>query len=276
MTRLLRTSTYLLLLWCSIAPARALVVLDWDQLAWSPGSLNNSYNIDPLRPGNNVTIGITASNNNLFQPGLVAPNPMTPAITRAFDGGTTAPGENALELALNLGNRNQSVTFTLTFSAASYANGVTNVSFSLFDIDKQANASSNFEDQVRTIYATLTNGTQIAATITNLGSSVALTGTGLSQTLTGIADAVDLGASSGAGNATISFLSDNIRSITFVYGSGSGAASDPTYQHIGIGDFTYSPVPEINPAWTAVLSCLAATGLILGHRRSHRRKHVRR
>lgn len=108
-------------------------------------------------------------------------------------------------------------------------------------------------------------------TITGLGSSVALAGTGLTQTLTGIANATHTGPSSGAGNATLSFLTDNIRSITFVYGSGSGAQGDPRYQHIGISDITYSRVPEINPAWSAVVSCLSAIGLILRHRASSRR-----
>ena len=190
-------------------------------------------------------------------------------MTRAFDGGLT-PGRNSLELAVDFGNHTQGLTVTFSFSAA-YTAGVSNVSFSLFDIDKQATANSNFEDQVRSIYATLTNGTQIAATITNLGSSVTLAGVGLAQTLTGNANAVDLGDGSGAGNATISFLSDNIRSISFVYGTGSGAAADPTYQHIGLGDIEYSPVPEINPAWTALASCFAAGGLVLRHRANFRK-----
>jgi phosphoribosylcarboxyaminoimidazole (NCAIR) mutase len=254
---------------CSALRDSSAITLDWDQVPWTNGALNAALDIDPDRAGNDVTIAITGSTNR-FTSGLVAPNPATPAITRAFDGGK-AIGQNSLELAVDLGNMNHAVTFTLTFSATNYAAGVTNVSFNLFDIDKQATTNSNFEDQIRSIYATLTNGTQIAATITNLGSSVVLAGTGLAQTLTGIANAVDTGPESGAGNATISFLSDNIRSITFVYGSGSGAQADPTYQHIGIGDMEYSPVPEINPAWTALLSCLAAVGLVLRHRAIHRK-----
>jgi hypothetical protein len=140
---------------------------------------------------------------------------MTPAITRAADGGLT-PGRNSLELAVNFSSRTEGLTVTFTFSAA-YTDGVSNVSFSIFDIDKQATSNSNFEDQVRSIYATLTNRTQIAA-------------------------------------------------MSFVYGSGSGAAADPTYQHIGIGNIDYSPVPEINRAWTALASCSAAGVLVLRHR----------
>ena len=244
------------------------VTLDWNSTAWTPGSLSNAYDIDPGRAGTDLAIAVSGTTNRLAN-GLVAPNPATPAVTRAFDGGMSV-GRNSLELAVDFGNVTQALTVTFTFSAA-YTAGVSNVSFTLFDIDKQATANSNFEDQVRTIYATLTNGTQIAATITNLGSSVTLAGVGLGQTLTGNANAVDLGTGSGAGNATISFLSDNIRSISFVYGSGSGAAADPTYQHIGIGDIDYSPVPEINPAWTALASCFAAGVLVLRHRANFRK-----
>ena len=262
-----RSLITLLAIVCLGATAQA-VTLDWNSTAWIPGSLSNAYDIDPGRAGTDLAIAVSGATNRLTS-GLIAPSPMTPAITRAFDGGMI-PGRNSLELAVDFGNQNQAVTVTFTFSAA-YTAGVTNVSFTLFDIDKQATAGSNFEDQVRTMYATLTDGTQIAATITNVGSSVTLAGNGFGQTLTGHANAVDLGTASGAGNATISFLSDNIRSISFVYGSGSGAASDPTYQHIGIGDIDYSPVPEINPAWSAVFSCFVAGGLILRHRANFRK-----
>jgi hypothetical protein len=262
---LVRIATVVLATVC-LCPTAQAVTLDWSTRTWTAGSLNNAYDIDPSRAGTDIAITVGGSTNRLTS-GLVAPNPMTPAVTRAFDGGLS-PGRNSLELAIDLTNQSQSLTVTYTFSAA-YASGVTNVSFSLFDIDSQATGSSNFEDQVRTIYATLTNGTQIAATITNIGSSVTPAGIGLAQTLTGNSNAIDLDAGSEAGNATISFLSDNIRSISFVYGGGSTFA-DPTYQHIGIGDITYSPVPEINPAWTAVASCLAAAGLIFRHRANFR------
>ena len=41
--------------------------------------------------------------------------------------------------------------------------------------------------------------------------------------------------------------------------------SDMTYQHVGFSDITFTPVPEINPAWSAVGSCLLAAVLILRH-----------
>ena len=114
-----------------IVPARA-VTLDWSVETWTPGSLANSYNVDPATPGNDLTVTVSGDTAQ-FQPGLVAPNPQTPAITQAFQGGLAQP-VSALELAVVFANTAQQVTVTINFSAL-YTQGVTNVSFTLFDID---------------------------------------------------------------------------------------------------------------------------------------------
>jgi hypothetical protein len=158
-------------------------------------------------------------------------------------------------LALNLTNNTQSVTFTLNFSAL-YAAGVANVSLTLFDIDMNNAGGSTYQDVISSIHATSISGTQIAPTITNVGPNVSLTGTGLSQILTGTASTVDLGAGSGASNATITFNATDIRSITFTYDSSSMFA-DPTYQHIGIFNIDYEPVPEPS----ALGACIFVIGL---------------
>ena len=66
---------------------------------------------------------------------------------------------------------------------------------------------------------------------------------------------------------TISFGANAIKSFTFTYGSGSGGTrADPTFQHVGVYDITFlAAVPEINPAWSAIGSCLVAAALILRH-----------
>src|SRR5262249_12594733 len=100
-------------------PASAAMV-DWSGLTWTPGSLSNSYDVDAGSPGNDVTVTISGDTGQL-QTSLAAGNPQTPAITRAFDGGLGISPQT-LELALNLANNTQSVTFTLDFSAL-YAAG---------------------------------------------------------------------------------------------------------------------------------------------------------
>ena len=77
---------------------------------------------------------------------------------------------------------------------------------------------------------------------------------GTSQVLTGTASAVDTGAGSGDGNATVFFNATNISSVTFTYGS-SGLFVDPTYQHIGIDNISFTATPEPNPGWTCAIGC---------------------
>jgi hypothetical protein len=69
---------------------------------------------------------------------------------------------------------------------------------------------------------------------------------------------------------TISFGANAIRSFTFTYGSGSGTVSDPTYQHIGMSNVVFTPVPEMNPAFATSLSCIVA--MLLAFRHNARRR----
>ena len=207
MGRLFRALAFFCAIFAFTGSASAALV-DWSAQSWPAGSLSNSYDVDPANAGNDVTATISGDTGQL-QPSLVSPNPQTPAITRAFDGGLgTSPF--TLELALNLTSNAQSVTFTLDFSAL-YAAGVSNVSFTIFDIDANNISGSTYQDVISGIHATSTTGTQIAPTITNVGPNVSPTGTGLSQVLTGQTSTVDLAAGSGAANATISFNTTNIK-----------------------------------------------------------------
>ena len=223
--------------------------------------MSNSYDVDPGYAGNDVTATVSGNTAQL-QVSLASGNPQTPAITRAFDGGLGI-SPYSLELALDLTSNAQSVTFTLNFSAL-YATGVANVSFTLFDVDFNNSGSSTYQDLITSIHGTSVGGTQIAPTISGVGANVALTGSGLSQVLTGQTSTVDLGAGSGAGNATITFDATDIASITFTYSS-SALFADPTYQHIGIYNIDYSVVPEPG----ALGACVAIS--LLAVWRAHRR-----
>src|SRR5438046_1359885 len=244
-----------------VATAHA-VTLDWSTTSWTPGSLTNSYDIDPAKAGNDITVTVSGNTAQL-QPELVSPNPITPASTTNFHGGLANP-VSSLCLAVNFSSQGQAVTIAVDFSSL-YTLGVQNVSFTLFDVDfDNVAGTSTYQDQLRNIVATAVDGSQVAATITTSGNNT-LSGSGLTQVVDGNLSTVDLGAGSGAGNVTISFGATPIKSFTFTYGSGSGTVADPTYQHVGISDITFTPVPEINPTWSAVGSCLLAAVLILRH-----------
>ena len=238
------------------------VVLDWDTVTWTNGSLSNSYDIDSSNAGNDVTVSVSG---NTSQLGAEPTGEMTPALTTNLAGGL-APSEKTLTLFIDLTNDSQAITLTVNFSAL-YTQGVENVSFSLFDVDfaNQGGNGADFQDQLRSIRATSVDGTSIAATITTSAGNT-LTGSGLSQLVNGTATVGDTGTGSNAGNVMISFGTTAISSFTFTYGSGATPKNDPTAQHIGIHDLNFTPVPEINPALAAALSCFAATGLMVFHR----------
>ena len=239
------------------------VTLDWDGVSWTPGSLSNSYDIDPLRAGNDITLALTG-NTGQFAPknGFAMPS------TQNFIEGGLSPVQNALVLHLDLANTSQSVTMTVNFSAQ-YTQGVANVSFTIFDVDF---SSGGFQDQLRSITALSIDGTTLIAPTITTSSANSVSGTGFNKVVTGVSGNTDTGATSGNGNVTISFGAAAIKSFTFIYGSGSTAPADPTTQGIALHDITFTPVPEINPAWSTVASCLIAAVFILRHGANVRRK----
>ncbi|MDP9098697.1 MAG: hypothetical protein M3N48_06840 [Verrucomicrobiota bacterium] len=217
---------------------------------------SNSYDVDPAKAGNDITVSITGDTGQFAPRG----GSTIPAIMNIVEGGLS-PAQNALVLHLDLANQSQAITVTVDFSAL-YTEGVANVSFPLFDVDF---GSSAFQDQIRSIQALSIDGsTLIAPTITTSANNT-LTGAGLGQVVTGITNTSDTGVTSGDANVTISFGANAIKSFTFLYGRGSTAPADPTTQGIALHDITFTPVPEPNPAWSAVGSCLVAAGLVLCH-----------
>jgi hypothetical protein len=238
----------------AVPGAAEALVLDWDSATWSPGSLNNSYELtgDGV---NDITLNITKRGNgsNVFATDPTT-GTQTPVINQSLTGGLS-PVQNSLMIAGNL-HTNTDVTVQISFTGV-YP-GAANVSFTIFDIDITTNS-----DIISSIYGVAPDGTHVAATISNLFSGVTLAGTGLAQTLTGILPSLN---NTGIGNATISFGPTVITDIFFTFSNTAGA---PFYQDIALSDITFSPVPEINPAAASAISCLCAVGLtVLVQRRA--------
>src|SRR5438067_1899285 len=232
------------------APARALV-LDWDTAAWAPGDLVNSYDLNGDAV-NDITVKVTSQQASIWAIDPTSGS-QAPVDNQTLTGGLS-PAENSLMLAANLHTKS-ACTVQISFTGGNGAlntPGATNVSFTIFDIDITTNS-----DVISTIYGVAPDGSQVTATITNVGSAVTLTGSGLSQEL------------SGNGNVTISFGSTLITDVFFNFGNTAGA---PRYQDIAIGDVSFTPVPEINPAVVSGISCLVAVGLAtFVHRRGKTR-----
>jgi hypothetical protein len=238
-------------------PTHALV-LDWDAVVWNDGSLSDSFDLNSDAV-NDITVAITSQQANIW-----ALDPATgtqsPTVNQSLTGGMVPVGD-ALNLAANL-KTHSDVTIQLSFTGA--LEGAANVSFTLFDIDVTTNA-----DIISEIYGVAYDGTHIPATITNVGSGVTHSGgTGLNQVLTGNTASADSGPGSSNGNATISFGSTIITDVFFTFSNTAGA---PRFQNIAMGDISFTPVPEMNPAATAAASCIAAMVFTIALQRRARR-----
>lgn len=254
----------LLTLLGGLANSAHALILDWDAVTWNDGSLINSYdlNSDAI---NDITVAITSQQANIWALDP-ATGTQTPTVNQSLTGGLVPP-QDALNLAANLKTQSD-VTINLSFTGPQP--GAANVSFTIFDIDVTTNS-----DIISGIYGVAYDGTHIAATITNVGSAVTLTGTGLTQVLTGNTASADSGPGSANGNATITFGSTIITDVFFNFSNTAGA---PRFQNIAIGDISFTPVPEMNPAATAAASCFGAmvlTRLVQRRSRRARQKAVR-
>ncbi|MCC7519638.1 MAG: hypothetical protein IT578_10690 [Verrucomicrobiae bacterium] len=240
------------------ASARA-IVLDWSALTWTPGSLTNSYDIDPNNPGHDITITISGNVSALGNDTLTG-DP-TPDISTFKEGGQSSPIQPSLAFLVDFANKNQAITVTIDFN---YQNGVDTVSYYIFDIDV-GNASGSkytYVDQIRSIWGQRLDGAIMGATTLTNGPAVTLAGSGTNRTATANTRTVpDSGSGSGAGNLYVSYGTNVVNSIQFTYGSGANAQNNPATQAISLFNIEYRVVPEMNALYgtsAVVLATLAA------------------
>ena len=239
------------------------VTLDWDAATWTAGSLSNSYNVDPANAGNDITVTVATGGGTMLMADPVT-GLASPTVNNSLAGGLN-PVQNSLKITADLSSSTAYVTITIDFTAW-YPLGVQNLSFTLFDIDLNG-SSYRGQDEISSIVAS--NGTTtFGPTITGIGSSVTHSGTGVNQHLIGNADAFDTGATSAAGNATISFGSNAVKTVTFRWDRGPDATGSAPVGYISIHDINFTPVPEINPALAS--GALCAGGFFVVMRRRQR------
>lgn len=55
-----------------------------------------------------------------------------------------------------------------------------------------------------------------------------------------------------------------------------GTRTEPAFKRFGIHAISLTPALQINPAWSTLVSCCAATGLIFCHRARYRKGRLQR
>jgi len=259
-----------------LAPSSKAVGLSWSAAGvdWTPGNLTQSFDVDSLNAGNDVTVTIsgntffhTATGTNGYVNNYVDDLPaiMTDlGAVREQNNGN--PGDNttqALQLFIDSWNTlSESITVTMAFN---YAGGVTVPTFNIYDIDFAG--EGGFQDEIRAIYGITTTGGTVFATINSTGTNAGFV------TVTGTSIYGEFGTADNANSTGLfSFAPDTrFTSISFVYGSGPNTpTSDPGAQWVALSDINWNPVPEVGTA----LGCLAVCGgLIFGQRRRQRAKN---
>lgn len=251
--------TWWLLIGATVRPALA-VELDWNNYTsaasgsdWNYGALTGSFDIDPTNPGDDIRITFTGDT------GVLAPDPngnQTPNINTVNSGGMN-PAPNSLQAVIDLSTVSQEINVSIEFL---YDLGVSNVSFSIFDIDVwMPNSRFNFIDQLRDISAAGLNGTSYVSLTATNPSAVSIT-----DNMTASAEATGVLNSppdSDNGNVLFTFSDTGIQEILFTYGAGPGDynSNAPTPQGISLNNISYTPViPEPNTViGTIVLLILA-------------------
>ncbi len=247
----------------SWAQASYAIVLDWSSYnpTWSVsgGTYTTAINFDASNPGNDVTITISGDTS-----GFLTSSPYnSPGVNSVITGGQ-GTGEESLLLAFNWASRNDNVTVTFHFN---YADGIQNLEFALFDIDRLDNntSDSGFRDYISNISGSYSGGSDILPSIT-VEDTAYTTVQNAGKSTQGIRGEDGASDNSANANAYISFGTNVIDEISFTYGnwtgSGGKAPSNPGQQGIGVYDFTFDKkpkVPEVGITVTAVTLCLGAS-----------------
>lgn len=215
-------------------------------------SVNQSFETDSTHAGTDVNIAIQNLNSGAVW------NSGYPAVDTTTTGGTA--NKDALQVYMTSGN-SAGITVTITFTYGSTYFGASNVSFSLFDVDKQG---GSWIDQISNITATTYQGTTVGPSSVTGSTDNQVTGSGTSFLVTGTNTNNN---TSNGGNVDINFGNNIVTSITFTWKN-----TDPglANQVIGLGDISYTPVktPETGSGIAAVAIC----GLAVGWRRLRKKR----
>lgn len=213
------------LLWCGLlflavtkfAIADVVTQLDWDSVTWSPnGSLSETYTIG----SGDITITFNGPTDTPAGDTSALVN-TSPLITTDLTGGLS-PVEAALEINVDyVPPSSQQIPIIIDFT---HPGGVSNVSFSIFDLD-QGGWTDVVQATATTDGVTYFNPSSIVTNSANSSDGI--------NTVTGTANA---GSTSATGTATFTFNQTGITQVRLIYSNLSTA-----FQWISLHDinFTY-------------------------------------
>jgi len=187
------------------------IMFDWDDRAWSAGATSANFGVAGLG-----TVSFSVSNPGSWLNMFGGTNPIR---TAQVTGGLS-PGQYSLAQTVDLANRNQFATTTITLPMA-----VDGLQFDIFDVDFGAN---QFADRVRVRGSF--GGSPVLPTLTNGLANYVVGNEAFGDVLSGDAE--------GAGNVTVTFQSA-VDTIVIEYGNHSLAPANPGQQAITLHDIAF-------------------------------------
>ncbi|CAA6690322.1 Unannotated [Lentimonas sp. CC19] len=248
---------------CTALPhVASAIVFDFDDVDFTDGLLDQSFDIDPDNEGDDIRISFT-KDNDYFQEYDGQQSPYTSGLF----GDGTAPSEESLALIVNFGEETLRVRVRVDFL---YESGVSAVQLPIYDIDVGSDAGGGaftFTDQVSQIRSRMVAGdwTYVDASTIALDASTNAYSEA-NNSIYGIAGSDNNAAE---GNILVEFGDAEMKRLTFLYSNFTATTpDDPALQGIGIGDIEYTPilVPEYNQA--ALCLGLVALGYVSTRRRA--------
>jgi hypothetical protein len=247
----------------SAGNVNALVTFNWPSPpGWTAGAPSagqtNTQSFTSVDP-NDITVSINNSGSGVQGMVWNTGSGGYPQISANPDtGGFT--GVNALQ---ELVTSSQAVG-TYVRTTVSFATPVINLSFQIWDVDSVA---GQFVDKISNIQALAQGGGTVGPdSVTSVTPGFnTITGTGLGTVVLGTANAAN---NTNQGSINITF-NGPITQFSFDWSNndpGLGA------QGIALGPLTYTPVPDIDPTWTAAAACALAVGVELLLRRKSKRR----
>jgi hypothetical protein len=221
----------------------SVVTLNWNDV--TQGTLTKSgpayTELVPVG-GGDVKVSVQGSTSTTLEK-FGAGSIQTPAVTSTiFNGGLPASESSNLSTVADFHpsavDSDPTVTFTINFLG--YAHGVSDVTFSLFDVD--ANDATHFVDRV----TFLTPGVGLTGSADNVISGPS------GNVVTGTHGSPNTGPGSGDGNVLVKYGTLPSNQITFVFDNPSGKEA---LHGIGIGNISFTPVPEASQLAMGLAAC---------------------
>jgi len=254
---LISSSFAVLLIPTTAKHSQAITLVDWDTIGWQDGVLNQEFSVGTNTINIDFTLGDEAQFINF------ANGAMTPSVSGTLNG-SNPDSDQSLHLQLDANKVGAFAEDPTPYSAmmdVNFSDSFSGIAFNLYDID----IGFNWQDRVSVIG--WGNNGEIAPefTISNADYVEQVD----SYTVDGITSSAN---DQDTSNVLVSFNSPiSGFQLMFTDGDDIGSEINPFSHGIGIGDISYTEVPNVKdvpePASTVGLVTLGLLGFSLGRRK---------